>query len=345
MTLPELNARVRDFARPDNRRAVLQVITTIPPYVATWYLAYRALAISYLLTIAIDVVVAGFMLRTWLLQHDCGHGSFSTSQRWNDILGSICGLITLLPYHHWRRIHAIHHANHGDLDRRGPGYITTLTVGEYRALSRRRQWLYRMYRNPWIVLLPGALHYFVLQHRFAYGAEPSWRAERRGVWLTNLGLAGLVVGVGLTVGFGAFALVHIPVVVVASTVGSWIFLNQHSYTQTYWSRHEDWDYVRAAVDGSSYYKLPGIVNWFTADVGFHHVHHLNPRVPNYRLAACHDGVEELREVPVLTVRESFRTAKMALWDEEGERMVTFREAALLDTPPADRVNLGAPWIV
>ena len=293
------------------------------PLSLIWYLMYKSLILPYATTLLLSAIAAGFTLRVWVLQHDCGHGSLFSSRRVNDLAGSIFGVITMLPYHHWRHIHAIHHSHHGNLDRRGPGYLTTLTVTEYRALPQWRRVVYRLYRNPFMLLLPGALYYFLLQHRFAYDADKTWVRERRSVLWTNMGLLVLYGALAWLTSWQAVVMVHFPIVLIASSAGTWIFLNQHSFEDSYWARQAEWDYVRTALAGSSYYAMPRILQWFTASVGLHHVHHLNPRIPNYRLERCHRDIPELRNVKPLRCSESLATARLGLWDEKRSKMVPF----------------------
>jgi acyl-lipid omega-6 desaturase (Delta-12 desaturase) len=321
----KLYERVKPFVASDHGASYRQLGNTFIPYGLLWFAMYQSLNLSYALTLALAVPTAGFTLRIWVLQHDLGHGSMFRSSRVNHFWGSICGVFTLLPYHHWRRIHNLHHSHFGNLDRRGPGYITTLTVREYLALPAWRRALYRAYRNPMIVVVPGAWYYFLLQHRVPYDARADWRRERRSVYFTNaavLALAALLSGI---VGWQAFLLVHLPIVLLASSVGAWIFVAQHSFEESYWTDAAHWDFVEAAVQGSSFYHMSPVMRWFTASVGYHHVHHLSPRIPNYRLAECHQEVPELRAVQPLTGRELWRTAQMGLWDEDAGRMVAFRD--------------------
>ena len=324
-TAGEMHADVSPFLRPDPIRSCLQLGSTLVGLFGGFTVMVWSLGVSYGLTLLLAVPTAGFLVRTFVLQHDLGHGAMFRSRRTNDAVGSILGVLTLIPYHYWRRHHALHHCHAGNLDRRGPGYITTLTVSEYRARRPLRRALYRLYRNPFIVVGVGGLYYFFLQHRFPLDAPRSWKRERRSVLHTNLGIAALYGGLLTALGPYVVLRVQVPVLVVFCSVAAWVFLNQHSYEDTYWSREHGWTFERSALQGSSFLALPKLLEFFTASVGYHHVHHLNPRIPNYRLADCHRAVPELRGVAPLDRRQVWRTMRMALWDEEHETMVGFAE--------------------
>lgn len=318
--------RARAYVRPDDRRATWQVLNSAGPFLLVWYSMYESLRLSYALTLVLAVPAAGFLLRIFVLQHDLGHGSLFRSRRINDGVGALFGMLTLIPYRYWRRTHGLHHSHFGNLDRRGPGYLTTLTVNEWRALPASRRLLYRLYRNPWIVLGLGGLYYFLVQHRMWYDAPRHWPRERRSVHLTNLSLVLVALALATRIGWRPVLLVHLPILYLFSVVAVWVFLNQHSFEDCYWEKGESWDFVRSSLEGSSYYKLPRVLQWFTANVGFHHVHHLSPKVPNYNLERCHRALPELQSVPPLSLRQSLRTLRWSLWCEDGKKMVSFRDA-------------------
>lgn len=286
---------------------------------------YLSLEWSYWITLALALPAAGLLVRLFIIQHDCGHRSFFRNRRANDLLGAVCSLFTLTPYRLWQRSHSRHHANSGDLNHRGHGDVWTLTVAEYRRGSRLTRLQYRIYRNPVFLFIIGpSLHFAVLQ-RFTFGVPRSWRRERRGVHFTNLALLAVTAAAWCTTGLAPFLLIHAPIVSVAAGVGSWLFYIQHQYEQAYWQPHDRWDNVRAAFEGSSYFRLPRLLQWFTGNIGFHHIHHLDSRIPNYNLASCYAAVPELRQAVTLGLLDSFKCTRLKLWDEQLQRMVTFSE--------------------
>lgn len=313
-------------------KGVSQICSSFIPFFLLWYLMYRSLDISYLLTLVLALPTAGFMIRVFIIQHDCGHGSFFKSRKANDIIGSICGILTLTPYHYWRKSHAIHHATVSDLDRRGTGDIWTMTIREYLGLSRWGRLKYRLYRHPLILFVLGPPVMLALFQRFPSGNFALWNKERASILWTNLILLALAVIAALTIGLKEFLMVQVPIVLVTANAGTWLFFVQHQFEGTYWSKGKDWDYYQAAMKGSSYYKLPRIFQWFTGNIGFHHIHHLSPRIPNYHLQRCHDENPPFQEAVVLTIRESLRTALLALWDEERGKLVSLRFLESMQRP-------------
>ncbi|MSQ10292.1 MAG: fatty acid desaturase [Dehalococcoidia bacterium] len=306
-------------------------MTSIPPYIGFWYLAYRALEVSYWLTLALGVVSALFAVRVFVIFHDCGHGSFFKSMRANDILGTITGVLSYTPYYAWRHSHARHHATSGDLDRRGFGDVWTMTEEEYRAKSWSQRILYRLYRNPLVIFVAGPAFAFLVLSRFPFADCAGKPREERSVWVTNFSLLVIVLGLSFTVGVGAMLAVTLPITVLSGGIGVWLFYVQHQYENTYWERHENWDYFQAALYGSSFYKLPKVLQWFSGNIGFHHIHHLNPRIPNYNLEPCHQTIPVFQEVPPLTLRESVKSLHVRLYDEDRGRMVGFHN-------PLDQVS-------
>jgi len=313
------------YKKPDTRRAILQVLDTAIPFVALWGLMLASLQVSYALTLLLAVPTAGLLVRLFIIQHDCGHGSFFRSQKANHVLGSILGVATLTPYRYWRRTHAIHHATSGNLDRRELGDVRTLTVGEYRAAGRWHRFGYRLYRHPVVLLVLGPAWQFLIKHRLPFDAPRAWKAEWASVLWTNLALAAVVVTAALTVGLGPFLLVWAPIFVLSGAAGVWLFYVQHQFEDTYWERQEEWDFHLAGIEGSSFYDLPAVAHWFTGNIGYHHVHHLSSKIPNYRLRRCMAEVPDLQHVTRLTFRESLACLKLTLWDEESGRLVGFRE--------------------
>ncbi|HYM62728.1 MAG TPA: fatty acid desaturase, partial [Thermoanaerobaculia bacterium] len=254
--------RVQQYTSPSNWRSIAQILTSFVPFVVTWYLMLRSLQVSYWLTLLLAVFEAGFLVRIFIIQHDCGHGSFFRSRRANDLVGSLLGVLTLTPYKSWRRQHAIHHATSGNLDQRGVGDIQTLTVEEYRALSPWRKLLYRIYRHPALLFGAGAMTQFVVLYRTTLNVPRTWRSERLGVHWTNLGLVSLIAVLGELVGWRQFMLVQLPITAISCSAGVWLFYVQHQFENTYWERESKWDYSIAAIQGSSHYALPKVLQWF-----------------------------------------------------------------------------------
>ncbi len=321
----KFNALVAPYLGADNRRSVGQLLTSLIPFLGFWLAARWALEVHYALTLLFATVAGGFLIRLFIIQHDCGHGSFFTSRRARDVVGFCIGVLTLTPYQYWRRTHAYHHAHSGDLDFRGFGDVDTLTVAEYRALPRGRRLAYRLYRNPLILFGLGPLFQFVVKHRYPWDIPRDWSRSWRSVWWTNAALVVVVAAVVALIGWRAFLMVHLPVMLVTTTVGVWLFYVQHQYEDTYWHRHEEWDYFDAALKGSSLLALPKPLQWITGNIGIHHVHHLNARIPNYKLQECMDAVPEFQEPTVLRVRDAARLSRLVLWDEERLQLISFRE--------------------
>jgi omega-6 fatty acid desaturase (delta-12 desaturase) len=309
----------------DTRRSVQQLLTSAIPFFVCWYAMLRSLEVSYALTLLLALPTAGFMMRLFMIQHDCGHGSFFKSRWARDAVGFAIGVLLLVPYQYWRKTHAYHHAHSGDLDFRGLGDVDTLTVREYLALPRGRRWAYRFYRNPLILFGVGPLFHFLVKHRYPWDIPRDWKQAWRSVWWTNFCLAVIVVTLGLTVGWQRFLLVQMPVTAVAGTLGVWLFYVQHQYEETYWYRHNDWDFFDAALYGSSHLVLPKPLQWMTANIGIHHVHHMSSRIPNYRLQECLDANPDLQVARQVKMKDTWKLMRLTLWDEESERLVGFGE--------------------
>lgn len=286
---------------------------------------YLSVFWSYFLTLLLAVPTAGLLVRLFIIQHDCGHHSFFRSRRANDLLGTFCSLLTLTPYHLWRRSHSRHHASSGNLTHRGHGDVWTLTVDEYLNRSWFAQMRYRLYRHPLFMFVLGPWLLFVLRQRFTYYIPRAWYRERRSVHLTNLGILFLLAAAWYTMGLPAFIVVHSPIVLLGAAIGSWLFFVQHQYEQAYWEPQEQWDFTQSAFEGSSYYRLPAVLQWFTGNIGFHHIHHLDSRIPNYNLEACYANVPEVQHVVTLGLLDSLQCARLKLWDERRRQMVTFEE--------------------
>jgi omega-6 fatty acid desaturase (delta-12 desaturase) len=317
------SALVAKYQTTNTWKSAWQVVNTFIPFGLIWYLMYLSLAYSYWLTLALALPAAGLLVRIFIIQHDCGHGSFFNSRKANNLLGSICGVLTLTPYLYWRRSHAIHHASAGSLEERGIGDIYTMTVKEYLQQSRWGRLKYRLYRHPLILFVLAPTFLFIILHRFPLAESKSWKRERASVQWTNLAIAGAIIGLSFVIGFKSFLLIQLPIVVLAATMGTWMFFIQHQFEDTYYAHGDDWDYTLAALQGSSYYQLPKVLQWFTGNIGFHHIHHLSPRIPNYHLQRCHEENPVFQQVVVLTLWTSLQSIFLSLWDEEQNRLVSF----------------------
>jgi omega-6 fatty acid desaturase (delta-12 desaturase) len=315
--------RLTPYKQASSSVALRQLVVTLLLFGLTWWVMLRSLSVGLWLTLLLAPVAAFLLVRLFIFQHDCGHGSFFSSQKVNDLVGFWLGLLTLTPYQYWRKTHAIHHAAAGDLDRRGYGDIETLTVKEYLALPSWRRWLYRLYRNPLVMLGIGPVYQFLIKHRLPLDAPRSWVKEWRGVMLSNLLLVAIVAAMWRLVGLGPFLQVQLPISLLAGIFGIWLFYVQHQFQGTYWARNPDWSRYEAALKGSSHYDLPLILHWFTGNIGFHHVHHVSSRIPNYKLRQCAREVEELGAATRLGLIESLHCLRLKLWDEESNRLVGF----------------------
>lgn len=331
----DLRREVAQFRTPVLAKSLSQLVTSFGGFFATCAAMYATMALSHWTALLLAPLAAGFLVRIFIIQHDCGHLAFFRSRRANNITGFLCGLFTLTPYLSWRRQHAGHHGVWNDLDRRESGadiYSSCLTVAEYRALTPGQRWRYRMLRHPLVanLLLPPVI--FILLYRLPFDMPKSWRLERRSVQLTNLAVFGLLFGLIFALGYELVIAVQLSVMAVAAIIGVWLFSVQHRGDRIEWMRHDNWSPVSAALRSSTFLRLPAVLQWFTGNIGFHHVHHLNPRVPNYRLQECHESIAQFRDMPALSFREGLRALGFVLWDEEGARMVTFRQAARMAAP-------------
>ena len=319
--VPAWKALVANYEVPSRGRSTWQLVNTLVPYAALWFLMYRSLAVSYWLTLPLAILAGGFLVRVFIIFHDCGHGSFFPSRRANNVWGAITGVLTFSPYYHWRWEHAVHHGSAGDLDRRGVGDVWTMTVQEYLEASRWKRFAYRVVRNPLILFVIGPLLVFLIQQRFP-NAKASPLA-RRSVYWTNLAILGVAAALSLIMGVKAYLVIQLTVTMVASSAGVWLFYVQHQFEGVYWQRSDQWDYTAAAMQGSSFYKLPRILQWFTGSIGFHHLHHLSPRIPNYNLEKCHQAEPLFQSVPSITLLASFKSLTFRLWDEQRRKLVGF----------------------
>jgi len=316
------------YREPSGVRSLLELGITLGPLAGLWVLMWASYYFGFWwVTLLLAVPTAGFLVRLFMIQHDCGHGAFFRHRLANDWIGRALGVLTFTPYDFWRRTHAMHHATSGNLHRRGIGDIDTLTVREYLALSRLGRLRYRLYRHPAVMFGVGPAYLFIFQHRLPVGLM-------RGGWVpwastmgTNLAIAAIVAALMWLIGVWAFLLVHGPIVLLAAAIGVWLFYVQHQFEGVYWERGQEWDYEKAALQGSSYYKLPPVLQWFSGNIGFHHIHHLSPRIPNYHLERCHRTEPLFQTVKPVTLLSSFKCLTFRLWDERRRRMVGYPSAS------------------
>jgi omega-6 fatty acid desaturase (delta-12 desaturase) len=323
--LPSLTRALLRYREPNPGRAFFEVMITAIPLVALWILMWLSLSVGYWLTLLLAIPAAGFMIRLFMIQHDCGHGAFFRRKATNDWVGRVLGTLTLTPYDYWKRNHAVHHATSSNLDRRGIGDIDTLTVEEYRSRSWAGRMLYRCYRSRVVMFAIGPAYMFLVQHRLPFH-------QMRGGWrpwvstmATNAAIAAMVAGMIWLVGVGPFLMVHLPIMLLAASMGVWLFYVQHQFEQTTWVRDGGWQLQDAALSGSSYYDLPPVLRWFTANIGIHHVHHLNSRIPYYRLPQVLKDHPELKSVGRLTLWQSLKSTRLTLWCERREKLIPFSD--------------------
>ncbi|MDF1574633.1 MAG: fatty acid desaturase [Bacteroidales bacterium] len=314
---------INKYNQPDLKKSLWQLINSLGPYIILWIAMYYSLAISYLLTLGLAIVAAGFLVRMFIIFHDCGHGSFFRSTRANRIVGTILGSLVFTPYDYWHREHEIHHRTVGNLDNRGSGDVWTLTVEEYNKLPPAKKLFYRLYRHP--VLLIGIAPLFLFVIWFRVPRKSMSREGRRSIHVTNLILLVYGSALILLMGWKAFLMIQLPVIYIATVAGVWLFYVQHQYEDVIWSRQEDWDYKKMALEGSSYLKFPRLLQWFSGNIGFHHIHHLSPKIPNYKLERCHRENQMFREIKPVTFVPSLRTMGLRLWNEKTGRLISFRQ--------------------
>lgn len=313
------------YREPSTRRSILELVATLVPFALLWALAWAALSVSYWLAFALAALNGLFLVRIFVIQHDCGHASYFSNRRVQDWVGRCLGVLTLTPYDVWRRTHSIHHSHHGDLDQRGIGDVMTLTVEEYRARNWFGRLIYRLYRHPLVLFGLGPSYIFIVQNRVPLGLMTSgWR-----YWLSAMGtnaviaiLVGLIIWLG---GFMPLLLIYLPTSVIAATIGIWLFYVQHQFEETHWAKNDDWQLHEAALEGSSHYVLPQPLRWLSANIGIHHVHHLYSRIPFYRLPEVLRDHGELAQAQRLTIRESLASVRLHLWDEKLQKLTSFAE--------------------
>ena len=328
LTAPDPRALAHMLARyrePSSARGVLELAITAVPFALIWVLMWAAVDAGYWIGLLLAVPAAGFLVRLFMIQHDCGHGSFFPDRLTNDWVGRVIGVLTLTPYDFWRRAHAHHHAGSGNLDRRGLGDIDTLTVREFLALPPLGRLRYRLYRHPVVMFGAGPAYLFLLRHRLPAGMMRGGWEPWLSTMATNAGIAILAATMVWLVGLGTFLIVHLPIALLAASIGVWLFYVQHQFEDTFWAHDEGWNFHEAALQGSSHYDLPGVLRWFTANIGVHHVHHLSSRIPYYRLPLVLRDHPELAAVGRLTLLQSLQCVRRVLWDERKRQLISFRE--------------------
>ncbi|HQZ67161.1 MAG TPA: fatty acid desaturase [Planctomycetaceae bacterium] len=323
--ISELKPLINKYQIPSNAKAIRQVANSLGPYLLLWFLMYLALQVSWWLVVPIAVLTGAFLVRIFIIFHDCGHGSYFSSSRANRIVGFFCAMLVFTPYEQWRREHAAHHASAGNLDRRGLGDIWTMTVKEYQQASTGKRILYRVVRNPFFLFVIAPAYMFIISQRIPLRSMK--RRERLSVWQMNLAVLAMVSTMMFIFGVVPYLVIQLIVITVGGSAGFWLFYIQHQFEGVYWERDQNWDFIDAALQGSSFYKLPKVLQWFSGNIGFHHIHHLGPRIPNYNLERCHDSHPMFKDVHAVTLLSSFSAMSHHLWDESSHRLVAFREVS------------------
>lgn len=315
------------YRKPIFGKALWQLINTLVPYSLLWIAMVYAVErqLFYGITFVMMLVAAGLLVRIFILFHDCCHGSFFASRRANSVLGYVAGVLTFTSFEDWKYAHGLHHATAGNLERRGVGDIWTMTTEEYLAASRFKRIRYRIYRNPFILLGPGSILLFLFIQRFP--TKGAGQRERKSVFFTNLAILFIGAMATWTVGFRTYLTIQLPVIMIAGSLGLWLFYLQHQFETVYWARNNSWEPIRVALEGSSYFRLPKILQWFTGNIGLHHIHHVRPNIPNYNLQQCCDEVRAFQLVEPVTIWNSLRSLRLSLYDEKSKKLVSFRNLA------------------
>lgn len=338
-SMAELNKLLAPYQKADTRHSLIQLANTLIPYFALWYLMIRSIEISYALTLGLAVIAALFLVRVFIFFHDCGHNSFFPSTKLNKQVGFWLGVLVFTPGEQWWHSHAIHHATSGNLDKRGTGDVQTLTLEEYLEAKWSSRLGYAFFRNPFVMFGLGPIFMFILMHRFPiprYGKK-----ETMSVIWANLAIAAIATVMSLLVGFKTYVMIQLPIMWIAGAFGIWLFYIQHQFEETYWERDPEWNYVASALPGASFYKLPGLLQWFSGNIGYHHIHHLSPRIPNYRLDQAHDNSPLIQKwARQIDFGEGWRALRLRVWDEPIRRMRGFpaREKPSSDAVVSDMVH-------
>lgn len=319
----ELKREAASFAHANTKSGVIQLLNTTIPFLLLWFLAYQSLAVSFWLSLPISIMAAFFVVRMFIIFHDCTHGSFFNNAKANRILGTVTGIITHFAFEKWKRSHSLHHATSGNLDKRGVGDIWLLTVEEYEQASLWTKLSYRLYRNPFVMFVLGPFYLFMVDNRI--NRKGAKRKERMNTYFINVSLVLIYSLLVYIIGWQALLLIQLPILFTAGMLGVWLFYVQHTFEDSYFENETEWDFVKAAVDGSSYYKLPKFMQWLTGNIGFHHVHHLSPKVPNYHLEKTHEQVVPLQKATTITLRISLASMKYRLFDEANKSFISFKQ--------------------
>lgn len=311
------------YSKPDLRKSIVQLVNSTIPYLVMWYLLYRSLEYPYWVTLLLAVPAAGFLIRIFIIFHDCGHKAFFKSQKANNIIGKITGILAFTPFYKWHRQHWVHHATSANLDKRGIGDVWTMTLDEYLQSGRWQRFVYRAFRNPFVMFFLGPIFIVFITNRLS--DKNMARKDKLNVYFTNLVLLVMAAAISVLIGVKAFLLIQLPVILIGHMIGIWLFYIQHQYDEVMWVRNTEWDYKSSALTGSSFLKLNPVLQWFTGNIGFHHVHHLSPKIPNYNLAKCHYENEIFSDIRPIALISTFRALSLNLWDEANLRMIGFRE--------------------
>lgn len=318
---------ITPYKNPSLNRSIWQIINTLLPYVLLWIVLSYAIEQSFWLVLPLSILAAGFLVRLFIIFHDCGHGAFFESKTVSDIFGVIFGILTFTPYHRWHHAHLIHHRTAGNLDKRGIGDIWTMTVEEFKQSSPRQKLYYKIYRNPFILLGIGAPLIFLIVNRFT--SKDFTKRDRISVYITNLGIVAIAFGMSYLIGFTNYLIIQFLIVYMASAAGVFLFYVQHQFPDVHWYRDESWDYSTVAIQGASYLKLPKVLQWFSGNIGFHHIHHLSSKIPNYNLEKCLNENEPFQKVKAVTLKSAILSLKLRLWDENQQQLVTYKQAEVL----------------
>lgn len=324
--LKDWRGMVKKYQKPSTKKAIIQMLNSYLPFFGLWVLMYFSLNWSFLITLGLAAVTAFFLVRIFIIQHDCGHQSFLKSRKVNNIIGFISSFFSSIPYKYWSRTHSLHHAHNGQMEYRGLGDIDFLTTEEYGQLSNWGRLKYRIFRNPIVLFLIAPVVYLTFNLRIPLVAHKDWKKIRWSHILNNAGILVVYGVLALVLGWQKFILVHIPIVLFFSVIAFWFFYVQHQHEDNYKEWKDNWDHLLASIQGSTYYKLPRLFQWFSGNIGYHHIHHLNSRIPNYNLEACAKENPDLNKfVNILTFRESLKCINHKLWDVQQKRMISFRE--------------------
>jgi omega-6 fatty acid desaturase (delta-12 desaturase) len=313
---------VLKYAHPDLGKSIWQIINSLAPYIILWFLLYRSLTYPYWVTILLSLPACGFLIRIFIIFHDCGHGSFFRSGKANRYVGIIMGIMTLTPYYSWHHQHSVHHATAANLDKRGTGDVWTMTVKEYFRSSRWNRFVYRAFRNPFIMFTVGPVFAVMIKNRISVITMSS--QEKMNVYFTNIIIIILAALISMAIGLKAFLLIQLPIILISHSIGIWLFYIQHQFDDVTWEREKEWNYKAAAFKGCSFLRLPRVLQWFTGNIGFHHVHHLSSRIPNYHLEACHYENEIFKDVKPIAILSTFKALYLSLWDETKHQLTSFR---------------------